>query len=163
MSRLPHAVAAGVLLAAGCASLEPSTATRTGATGSPRGGLSTPSFDPHTRQPSTDPGRNDLPPTTEHPSASAEQRICRSGSWPRGWIAVAYEAASGNECPQGRGRYPVAVLVRYASQPPNATLDVCADQPTPANWATDDSADEGQCPGAAKDGGSATKRIHRVR
>src|SRR4051812_12717092 len=112
-----------VVLAAGCATLEPSVRPRTADTAGRRGGLGVPSLDPG-RGTAAEPGRGDLPTSTEHPAASAERRVCRTGSWPSGWIAVAYEAASGTECPQSGARadgHPVAVLVRYAGQAPNAT------------------------------------------
>jgi len=145
----------------GCASVRARGGDTSPATG--RGGFGIPA------RPAADPTlaptggtRGDLPSTTEHPTASESRRICRSGSWPTGWIAVAYEAASGDECPKGKSAYPIAVLVRYASQPRDATLDVCADQPVPQNWTAEaESTDVGQCPGAERDGRSATKRIRR--
>ena len=150
----------------GCTSVrahgtDPSPTTRRGGIGIPTGIPTRTAPDPAVAP--TGGTRGDLPSTTEHPTASESRRICRSGSWPRGWIAVAYEAASGDECPKGgKSAYPVAVLVRYASQPRDATLDVCADQRIPQNWTAEaESTDVGQCPGAERDGRSATKRIRR--
>jgi hypothetical protein len=152
-----------VLLVAGCAALQPAVSPRVATSPSTRPTIGDASpFDP-----THDPGRTDVPPTVPRATGSAQRRICRTSAWPTGWIAVAYEAASGDECPQksGHDEHPVAILVRYAEQPRDATLDVCADQHVPYDW--EDmriaDADVGQCPGAASNGGSATKRIRRVR
>jgi len=165
-ARLCRALAA--LLLAGCASAHVRTADDPGTPG--RGGLAVPARAPADPRrvpfgdPRGDPRGEDLPSTTEHATSTASRRVCRTGSWPSGWIAVAYESASGDECPKGKADYPVALLVSYRDQPSNATLDVCADQPVPTNWRVDEeSADVGNCPGAVRGGGSATKRIRRVR
>jgi hypothetical protein len=159
LCRLCCTLAAALL--AGCASVRvrgDDSPARTG-----RNGLGIPArttADP-TLAPADAP-RGDVPSATPHATASESRRVCRSGSWPSGWIAVAYEAASGDECPKGNTGYPVAVLVRYTSQPKDATLDVCADQRVPQSWtAESESTDVGQCPGAERDGRSATKRIRR--
>lgn len=118
---------------------------------------------PRARGPYSAPGGDDLPSTTELAIATTSRRVCRTGSLPSGWIAVAYDAASGDECPKGKADYPVAVIVRYQSQPPSTVLDVCADQRVPPNWQELGTADDEHCPGAAPGGGAATKRIRRLR
>jgi hypothetical protein len=96
----------------------------------------------------------------------AERRVCRTGAWPPGWIAVAYVDAAG-ECPpdpQG-GVARAAILAEHRSRPVGTVLEVCADQPTPRGWEPGRVvADEwGRCPGAGRDGASATKQLRRVR
>ena len=104
--------------------------------------------------------------------ADGVRRVCRAGSWPRGWVAVAYEAA-GDGCPGAAGSVgeragsaaPVAVIVRADLSPVGARLDVCADQPVPARWVwrddeTPDNPDA--CPGASRRGRPAVRRIVRV-
>ncbi len=95
------------------------------------------------------------------------RRVCRTAGWSRDWIATAYENASG-ECPLAAGTDSTAyapIIVRVDTQPVGATLDVCADQITPRGWervpldGTDGSL---RCPGAARDGASAIRRIRRV-
>ena len=94
------------------------------------------------------------------------RRVCRTGGYPSGWIAVAYSEAT-SECPRlvgGGNAYSVAVIVRYDNLPYSTTLEVCADQPTPSGWynETADERSSDGCPGAAKNGGSATKVIRRA-
>jgi hypothetical protein len=157
-----------VALSAACSSLQPTVRPR--ATDNPgvRPGVGVAPGD-QVRQPALDPTRPDVPSSAAHPTTVAQRRVCRSGAWPAGWIAVAYEAASGDECPQGAsGRgddaRSVAVIVRYRDQPMNATLDVCGDQHVPSGWVDEHmDVDAGQCPGAASDGRSAAKRIRRTR
>ena len=103
-----------------------------------------------------------------HASSLDTRRVCRSGPRPSGWIAISYET-SASECPRvgdagGRDDYNVATIARYDTQPLGQTIEVCADQSTPTGW-TDDHDDDrvgDACPGASKDGTSATKVIRRV-
>jgi hypothetical protein len=95
------------------------------------------------------------------------KRVCRVGSWPTGWIAVAYTSGS-TECPARAGRdsaYTVAELVRFDDRPFETVLKVCADQATPFNWIEDRKAERtgGVCPGASKPGEPDTKIIRRMR
>ena len=106
-----------------------------------------------------------VPPAGPRATASEQRRVCRTSGTPRGWIAVAYESGSA-DCPaEGDSEYRVAVLVSLKSQLRDATLDVCGDQHVPIDWTEerDAAVDNGQCPGALKDGRSATKRIRRNR
>jgi len=103
-----------------------------------------------------------------HASSLETRRVCRSGPFPSGWIAISYET-SGSECPQSGGGDErrggnVATVAHYATQPLGQTLEVCADQNTPTGWTDehDDSRTGDACPGAGKDGASATKIIRRV-
>ena len=94
------------------------------------------------------------------------KRVCRVGSWPAGWIAVAYASGS-SECPARVGAdsgYTVAELVRFDDRAFGTVLEVCADQTTPFNWIEDRKADRvgGTCPGAAKPGAPDTKMIVRA-
>ena len=118
---------------------------------------------PRARGPYSAPGGDAQPTITELVTANASRRVCRTGSLPSGWIAIAYDAASGDECPKSKRDYPIAVIVRYQSQPPSTVLDVCADQRVPPNWEGLGTAADEHCPGAAPGGGSATKRIRRLR
>jgi hypothetical protein len=97
-----------------------------------------------------------------------ERRVCRSGSRPSGWIAVAYVPGNG-ECPAHAGGdsvYTAAILARYADRPRDTRLDVCADERIPPGWLVEEtgvSDVNGSCPGASRNGGSATRRIRRAR
>jgi len=81
---------------------------------------------------------------------------------------VAYVADDG-DCPLKRHRdtvYTAAVITRYSSLPPGSLLDVCADQGIPSGWVRDDTEPDNvgeSCPGAARNGASATYRIRRQR
>lgn len=167
MSLRPLPLAAAALLV-GCAALQPSSVGI-------RGGRSTSGARPRVGDlpndpaagPTADPSRADVPAGPRRTTAAATtRRICRSGSRPAGWIAVAYEAESGDECPRAgttASEHPIAVYVRYAGQPVQTTLEICADQPIPFEWVDDGAVDSGQCPGAGPDGASAMKRIRKVR
>jgi len=97
-----------------------------------------------------------------------ERRVCRGGSRPRGWIAVAYVPGNG-ECPAHAGGdsvYTAAILARYADRPRDTILDVCADERLPSGWVVEQagvSDVNGSCPGASRNGGSETRRIRRAR
>ena len=156
--------AAIALLASACTG----AGVRTG-TESPVSPGGRPLFDP-VPLPGSGPGgadRVETPGRLTTATASGARRVCRGTSLPGGWIAVAYEAATEGECPARGDGTPrrIAVLVRYVDYPRGSTLDVCADQPLPRSWAIerDEQVDAGACPGAAKDGGSATVRIYRRR
>jgi hypothetical protein len=93
--------------------------------------------------------------------------ICRTAGRPRGWIAVAYVAASGDCAMRARGdSVPMmAVLTRYAELPTNTVLEVCADESVPRGWVrerTTSSDASDSCPGGARDG-STTRLIRRLR
>lgn len=93
--------------------------------------------------------------------------VCRTDARPRGWIAVAYVAASG-QCAKraSRDSLPMtAVLTRYADLPTNTILEVCADEGVPRGWVrerTKSSDATDSCPGGARDG-STTRLIRRLR
>jgi hypothetical protein len=97
-----------------------------------------------------------------------QRRVCRSGSRPTGWIAVAYVPGNG-ECPAHAGGDSVstaAILARYGDRPRDTILDVCADERLPSGWVVEDagvSDVNGSCPGASRNGGSETRRIRRAR
>ena len=101
-----------------------------------------------------------------HSASIATRRVCR-GAWPDGWIAIAYDEGSGDECPHGTGagkEYNVATIAQYTTLTAGQTLEVCADQATPHGWQIEyreTTSGEG-CPGAGKDGASATRVIRRV-
>jgi hypothetical protein len=107
------------------------------------------------------------PGKAHRPLTATERRVCKSSSWPRGWVATMYQR-SGSECPAGRGADSVgmmAVITRHDQLPRNSVLDICADQMIPAGWELlsrepEDLAD--LCPGAAKQGSSSVKRIRRA-
>lgn len=159
-------LAAAAALLTGCGAISAANVRgatpRTGVNGSPREPV---------LQPALEPSRPDVPDATPRfPTAAGasagQRRACRGTSQPRGWIAVAYE--SGSDCPPAAGRtgeHRVAILVQYTELRPDATLDVCADQGVPRNWedVRVDGVDVGSCPGARKDGGSATRRIRKMR
>lgn len=163
---LPHAVLAAAVLLSACGALGPTIR--------PRGGVTTPTSSPQVgatpidpgRQPTADPGRTDTPASVARPTTAAERRVCRASAWPTGYVAVAYETAAGDECPRGAkdAERQVAVLHRFAGLPPSSELDVCADAHVPFGWYTVGTPTEGgPCPGAVANGGSATKRIRRLR
>jgi hypothetical protein len=97
-----------------------------------------------------------------------ERRVCRSGSRPSGWVAVAYVSGNG-QCPARSGSdsaFSAVVLARYTVLPVHATLDVCADERVPQGWVVDGTQPgdvSESCPGAGPNGGSATRRIRRAR
>lgn len=99
--------------------------------------------------------------------AEGVRRACRSGAWPRGWVAVAYERG-GDGCPgaaAGDSLATTAVLVRHTARPLGTRLDVCADQPVPAGWArVDDEAPDAvdACPGAERGDRPGVRRIARL-
>lgn len=102
-----------------------------------------------------------------HSSSLETRRVCRGGPWPSGWIAIGY-AASESECFRAAGTrasYNVAIIARFETQPVGQTIEVCADQTIPFGWVTESSDDVrgDACPGAGKDGTSATRLIRRVR
>jgi hypothetical protein len=165
----PRVLAAAVSLLAACSALQPTARVHGGAGGhEPRSALGPSAIgetpDP-TLAPGLDPSRPAIHGTADRPTAPAERRVCRHGSWPSGWIAVSYVAGAG-DCPKtGRDEaYPVAVIVRYSNQPTHAQLDVCMDQSVPAGWVEEHGAEGSgdQCPGAAASGGGTTKRIRRI-
>jgi hypothetical protein len=152
-----------VLLTAACSGA--GVRTTRGSPGTPG---SRPLFDP--TKPMSGPAGTDqieTPDRMNTRTSSDARRVCRGTSMPSGWIAVAYETATEGECPARGDGTPrrVAVIVRYGDYPVGATLDVCADQPLPRRWeiVRDEHVDGGACPGAAKDGASAMKRILRRR
>ena len=107
------------------------------------------------------------PPAIAGRAVGGVRRVCRTGSRPSGWIAVAYVSAGEGDCPARTGRdssAAVAVLTYHADLPVDAVLDVCADEPTPRNWTIDDTATDASdsCPGVERKG-SSTYRIRRVR
>ena len=102
------------------------------------------------------------------PGANDEvRRVCRASSRPRGWIATAYVEAPG-ECPVRDGpdgAYNAAVLVRHERWHRGAVLEVCADQPVPADWVNDGEGSAEatrRCPGAGKGGAGRSMRIRRT-
>jgi hypothetical protein len=111
------------------------------------------------------PGGAALTTGRTHSAAFETRRICRGGAWPSGWIAIAYESSS-NECPRSTDResYNVATIARYETQSIGQTLEVCADQSVPHGWTIEpnDEVRGDACPGAGKDGASATRLIRRV-
>ena len=156
-------LAASVLSA--CTAVRPRAST-TGS-GSSRGGLVEP------RRPGRSPGGSDIgerglpvgtPAAVAGRAAGSVRRVCRTGSRPSGWIAVAYVSAGEGDCPaRSDSAATVAVLTYYPDLPRDAVLDVCADEPVPRNWMKDDTGPDASdsCPGAVKSG-STTKRIRRV-
>ena len=95
------------------------------------------------------------------------RRVCRTGSRPSGWIAVAYVSAGEGDCPalaKSDSSATVAVLTYHIDLPIDAVLDVCADEPAPRGWTIDDAVADatGNCPGVERKG-SSTYRIRRVR
>ena len=132
---------------------------------------------PHVKQsgpPSPGPGggirspANDTATTASPGRETLVRRVCRVTGWPANWVATAYESAAG-ECPLATGSDSTgvaAVIVRLDVQPVGATLDVCADQAVPRGWVpvTLNGAEiSHRCPGAGPDGGSAVRRIRRMR
>ncbi len=92
------------------------------------------------------------------------RRVCRTSSFPRGYIAVSYEGGSG-DCPRvgSDSAATVAVIVNYANAAYDTRLDICADQPVPLGWSTvrDESpSDPGACPSAVRKGDTVL-RIRR--
>lgn len=97
------------------------------------------------------------------PEAGVRQ-ICRTGAYPRGWIAVRYIQL--RDCPrsEGEGGYNGAVIDRYEARAEGTTMVVCADQPTPRNWVSRPASGDVVCEGARVDiGEPTTKLIRRVR
>ncbi|MFL5617176.1 MAG: hypothetical protein ACJ79A_02135 [Gemmatimonadaceae bacterium] len=157
-------LSAGVLCA--CSSFRPHSRTGSGS----RGGLFVP------RRPDDAPGEDGidgrvLPAGSPSPGAGravgGTRRVCRAGSRPSGWIAVAYVSASDGECDgltKADSGATAAVLTYYADRPIAATLEVCADEPVPRGWtidaATSDPSDS--CPGVERHG-SSTYSIRRLR
>lgn len=174
------AVAALALGAAACSTLAPTFRPRVGVggrSGSPgtSGGLTPPvtSVDPAGGRAS---GRDSLgvgrprDRVQRLPNDRGQldvRRVCRNASFPRGYIATAYES-SASQCPLSPGRADsvgtVAVLVRYDAAPVGTRLDMCADQVIPSGWspARDEGpGDPGACPGATRNG-DTVQRIVRT-
>jgi hypothetical protein len=158
-------LSAGALCA--CTSFRPHAHTGTGS----KGGM----FEP--RRPGSTPEGGDIggrripvgaPTAVAGRSTGGVRRVCRTGSRPSGWIAVAYVSAEEGDCPalaRSDSSATAAVLTYYADLPLEAGLDVCADEPVPSGWAIDDTvADASEsCPGAKKRNGSTTYHMRRVR
>jgi hypothetical protein len=104
---------------------------------------------------------------TTDPRSDVVRRVCRTSGWPRGWVATAYESGSG-ECPLRSGADSTAlaaIIVRLDAHPVGAELDVCADQAVPKDWVLvniEGAEPSARCPGAARNGASAIRRIRRV-
>jgi hypothetical protein len=157
-------LSAGALYA--CTSLRPHV--RTAATS--RGGL----LEPH--HPGDAPAGRDIggagrpvgePGAVAGGAVQGVRRVCRTGSRPSGWIAVAYVSARDGDCPvraKGDSSATAAILTYYADRPRDAILDVCADEPVPSGWIIDDTVADASdsCPGVERNG-SSTSRIRRVR
>jgi hypothetical protein len=103
---------------------------------------------------------------TENTVAGADaRRVCRASSRPNGWIAVAYVAGDGCAArTSADSSYSIAVLTRYFDLPVNAVLEVCADEPIPANWTLDatEAMPSDACPGVKGDRASTTRYIRRL-
>lgn len=92
------------------------------------------------------------------------RRVCRSSSFPRGWIAVSYEG-SASGCPRTGPRSAdsvatVAVIVRYATATVGTRLDICADQSVPNGWnrvSDEGPGDPGACPQAVRRGDTVVR------
>jgi len=159
-------LSAGVLSA--CTSVRPHA--RSGSGAGSNGGM----YEP--RRPGSTPAGGDLggwglpvgaPTAVAGREAGGVRRVCRTGSRPSGWIAVAYVTAGEGDCPavaRSDSSASVAVLTYYADLPLQAVLDVCADEPVPKGWTVDDTAADANdsCPGVARNG-TSTYRIRRVR
>jgi hypothetical protein len=99
-----------------------------------------------------------------------ERRVCRTGGWPRGWVAVAYESAGESECParaDSERERGVAIIRRLDGTPVGGVLEVCADQGVPRDW-TREWTDEPRamatrCAGATKGDARDTMVIRRLR
>ena len=158
-------LSAGVLSA--CSGFRPRASTSTGT----RGGVYGP------RRPGNAPSGGDIdgrrlpvgaPAAVAGRAAGGVRRVCRTGSRPRGWIAVAYVSSGEGDCPalsksDSGATATVAVLTHYVDLPLETVLDVCADEPTPRGWVKDDSVADASdsCPSAERNG-SSTYRIRRV-
>ena len=157
-------LSAGVLCA--CTSFRP----RASSGPSSKGGLLQP------RRPSDAPAGGDIggrrlpvgaPAAVAGREVGGVRRVCRTGSRPSGWIAVAYVSAGEGDCPavaRSDSSATVAVLTYYADLPLEAVLDVCADEPAPKGWTVDDALADASdsCHGVERNG-SSTYRIRRVR
>jgi hypothetical protein len=124
---LPAALCLSVVLLASCGvTVRPHTGTGDDV---PRPGMPAPGDAQAPAPPSRGP--------TSAPDARPDvDRICRSTSVPRGWIAVAYEAAPAGQCLGYRGEqgFAVAVIERHDRKPVGSIMIVCADQPIPRSW-----------------------------
>ena len=114
----------------------------------------------------TVPAGRTSPTGKSHSPGIATRRVCRGGAWPSGWIAIGYEASDA-QCPRSadaRSAYNVATIVRYETLPSGQVLEICADQVIPRGWVNETREDQvgDACPGAAKDGASATRIIRRL-
>jgi hypothetical protein len=105
-------------------------------------------------------------PASAHDARPDVDRICRSASIPRGWIAVAYEAAPAGQCLGGPGEqeYAVAVIERHDRKPAGSIMIVCADQPVPRSWVREHQRDaQPGCEGARVRSGDDTSYVIRRR
>lgn len=109
-------------------------------------------------------------PADARPLRESERRVCRTGGWPRGWVATSYEEAQDGECarrPGASNRYNAAIIVALAAQPVGSVLTMCADQVIPRDWEPVhmDVTEEGisRCPGAGDGERPDVRQIRRVR
>jgi hypothetical protein len=118
------------------------------------------------------PGDTQVPaPPSRAPTSTPDarpdvHRICRSASVPRGWIAVAYEAAPAGQCLgyQGEQDFAVAVIERHDRKPMGSIMVVCADQPVPRSWVREHRSEPlPGCEGARVRSGNATSYAIRRR
>lgn len=158
-------LSAGVLCA--CSSFRPRASTGSGS----NGGRFEPRRPGDTRTGGDIGGRGlpvGAPAAVAGRAVGGVRRVCRTGSRPRGWIAVAYVSAGEGDCPalsksDSGATATVAVLTHHADLPLDTELDVCADEPTPRGWIKHDTVADASdaCPGAERNG-SSTYRIRRV-
>jgi hypothetical protein len=141
-----------VMLAAGCANIPYST---------PAGRI------PGTSAPGSDPGST-IPNVRGKAAQYGSREICRDSPFPRGWIAVDYVSSSGGCRNSMRdAEANTAIIVRYATLPPESILVICSDQHVPPSWMRepDEPADASstQCPRRPGDTrtGSTILRIRR--
>jgi len=105
---------------------------------------------PGTSAPGSNPGST-IPNARGKASQSASREICRGAPLPRGWIAVDYVTSSGGCRESMRDTEAnTAIIVHYATLPPETILVVCADQHLPPSWMREPEepgdASSGQCP-----------------
>lgn len=143
---------ASLLVLASCSAVQPRASA-----GPDQGSVPTVggSLHPPRPTPAVEPGLDPSP---------AFDRICRTRSMPRGWIAIAY-VFGGDECPPSRDPedlYTAATIQRYADRSVGTVMRVCADQPVPRGWVREYGRDPGgDCPGARVSADQPTSVIIR--
>lgn len=107
------------------------------------------------------------PPGVTPGGDAIAREVCRTGSMPRGWIAVRYTSSS-ERCPappDGDDQYTTAVIYRYSNAPLGSTMTVCADQGLPQGWSRlGGEVADADCPGArVREGAPTTYVMRRIR